>query len=170
MVTIIIVTATLPVICHLFITAASIRLLDIFWQDHHCHSGLSRFRNVKGLLYLSGQVLPFLYHDSIFTYIFRQTRHIQFLKRPVSHQPCGHLSCETYERHTVIPGGSDASYQIGSPGSAGHKTDACFSRRAGIPVRRMDQPLLVTGQYHLNVRLSIKRMKQINDLSAGIGK
>ena len=93
---------------------------------------------------------------------------IHFLEGIISDQVSRHLTCKTYEGHTVIIRRRKTRNQVRRPRSAGHQTHAHFAGRPRIGVRLVDQRLLVARQDDLNVVLTSQLIADINSTRARI--
>ena len=96
------------------------------------------------------------------------TDYIGLLKSVVAYQMPGHLTRKTHERNAVVIRRGDRRHEIGRARSAGDQANARTPRGAGITIRRVRQPLFVTRKYDVNAVCGIKRVEQIDGLSARV--
>lgn len=152
------------------IIPASHCLLNILRQINNDHTRFARTGNVKCFFDDRGKILTPAHCDCIFANAPCNANDIYLLKGIIADQMRWHLSGKTDKRHTVIICRGNSCGKIGSSGTAGHQTNAHFSRGARVTVRRVNQALFVARENDPDFLNTIQCVKQINCLPAGVSK
>ena len=143
---------------------------DILWKIYQYRTFFSSVGNIKCFFDNPSKIFSFSYRYCIFTDTAGNSDNIYFLKSIVSNQIGRYLSRKTYQWNAVIIGRRNTGYQIGSSGTACHKTDTRSSGCSCITICCMHQSLFMTRKNDLNRILLIQLIENINCITTRIRK
>ena len=80
----------------------------------------------------------------------------------------GYLSCEAYERDTVIVGSCETGYQVSCSWAAGYKTYADFAGGSGIGIGFVNEGLFVTWEDDFYIVLFVEFIADVDSTGTRI--
>ena len=152
------------------VLVAAQRQLNVLGEIDEDRSRLARTGNIEGFLDDPAQILAPAHGDGVLADRTADPDDVHFLERVVADEIGRHLARKADERDAVVIGGCDARDEICSSRAAGDQADARLTRGARIPVRRVDERLLVAGKDDAECRFTVQRVKQIDRHAARIGE
>ena len=124
---------------------------DILRYVHENRTRTSAFRDAECFPDIVCKLADIIYKEIMLRDRQSDSVNIDFLKRVSADESQRYLPCNDHHRHRVHKRCGDACNGIGSPRTAGGKSYAHLSRRAGVAVRSMCGALFMAGENVMNI-------------------